>query len=180
MVPGLVSQSSLFSWKQYESIQVIYLDTIEKFQQDNRLFKDRELFDLLKAWNICLRAKNDEQRYKTFQALVADSIVSISNVVNLILFLIHSEVDCNAVYIGEIKFLPIDCEGARRLWGEDNLSRISETFSSNDKTLNQSQRATAVALKYVIDNKFDPVACDNEHQITFIKEWARQNPSNSI
>lgn len=180
MVPGLVSQSSLFSWKQYESIQVIYLDTIEKFQQDNRLFKDRELFDLLKAWNICLRAKNDEQRYKTFQALVADSIVSISNVVNLILFLIHSEVDCNAVYIGKIKFLPIDCEGARRLWGEDNLSRISETFSSNDKTLNQSQRATAVALKYVIDNKFDPVACDNEHQITFIKEWARQNPSNSI
>ena len=85
----------------------------------------------------------------------------------------------NAVYIGDIKFLPIDCAGAMRLWGEGNLSRISETFSANDKILNQSQRATAVALKYVIDNKFDPVVCDNEHQITFIKEWAKQNANNS-
>lgn len=178
-VPGLISQSSLFSWRQYESIQVIYLDTIEKFQQDNRLFRDRELFDLLRAWNICLLAKNDEQRYKVFQTLIADSLSSISNVKNLTLFLTLSEVHFNVVYIGEIKFLPIDCVGAKRLWGERNLRRISETFSANKKTLNLTQRATAEALKYVIDNKFDPVACDNEHQISFIKEWAKRNPGSS-
>ena len=85
----------------------------------------------------------------------------------------------NVVYIGEIKFLPIDCVGAKRLWGERNLRRISKTFSANKKTLNLTQRATAEALKYVIDNKFDPVACDNEHQISFIKEWAKRNPGNS-
>lgn len=176
----LISQRSLFSWEQYEFMQVIYLDTIEKFQQDNRLCKDREFFDLLRAWNICLRAKNDEQRYKTFQALIAVSLRSISNVKNVILFLTLSEVYFKAVNVGEIKFLPIDCAGARRLFGEENLGRISETFSANNQTLNLSQRATAVALKYVIDNKFDSVVCDNEHQILFIKEWAKQNPSNSI
>lgn len=179
IVPSQISQSSLFSWGQYEALQAIYLNKIEKYQQCNRLFADREFFDLLRAWNICLLAKNDEQRYKTFQTAVADCLKSISNVINLTLFLTQSEVHFNAVYIGDIKFLPIDCAGAMRLWGEGNLSRISETFSANDKILNQSQRATAVALKYVIDNKFDPVVCDNEHQITFIKEWAKQNANNS-
>ena len=175
MLSNPISQSSLFSWEQYESMQVIYLDTIEKFQQDNRLFKDREVFDLLRAWNICLRAKDDEQRYETFQTLIAGDLRSISNVVNLTLFLTLSEAHFAAVNVGEIKFLPIDYAGVRRLWGEENLRRISETFSANTQVLNLSQRATAVALKYVIDNKFDPVICDSVHQISFIKEWAKQS-----
>lgn len=176
---NVITQSSLFSWIQYETLQKIYLDAIEAYQKADCLFADAELFDLLRAWNICLLAKNDGQRYNTFKHLIASSLSSISNVVKLIVFMTQSEVRTAAVYIGGIKFLPIDCTGAMHLFGDANLRRISETFSANDKILNQSQRVTAVALKYVIDNKFDPVVCDNEHQITFIKEWAKQNANNS-
>lgn len=174
-VPELITQSSVFSREQYESLQIIYLDAIEKYQREDRLFADKEFFDLMRAWNISLLAKNDEQRYRVFQTLIADSLRAISNVVKLIVFITKSEVRLEAVHIGEIKFLPIDCAGAMRLFGEENLQRISETFSTNDKMLNQSQRATAKALEYAIDKKYDPVACDNKHQILFIKEWVRQN-----
>lgn len=174
--PDFIVQSSLFSWSQYEALQSIYLDIIEKYQKDGNLFADVEMFDLLRAWNICLRAKNDERRYATFQSLISGSLSSISNVQKLIVFVNQSEVRFgDALHIGEVKFLPVDCPGAARLWGKDNLERISATFSSNSSILNPSQRAFAKALQYVIDNNFDPVLCDNEHQISFIKHWLQSD-----
>ena len=173
---NVITQSSLFSWSQYEALQKIYLDAIEAYQRADRLFADAELFDLLRAWNICLCAKNDERRYATFQSLISGSLSSISNVQKLIVFVNQSEVRFgDALHIGEVKFLPVDCPGAARLWGKDNLERISATFSSNSSILNPSQRAFAKALQYVIDNNFDPVLCDNEHQISFIKHWLQSD-----
>ena len=177
IMPDLISQSSLFSSGQYESLQVIYLDTIEKYQEKHRLFVDKECFDLMKAWNICLLAKDDRYRYETFQSLLGDSLGSISNVLKLIVFITKSEVrfgDALEMKNG-IRFLPIDCSGALRLFGERLLNRISDTFSSNYDSLSLSQKATAKALKYVIENKFDPNACDDDHQISFIREWVRKD-----
>lgn len=169
---NVITQSSLFSWRQYELLQNIYLDAIEAYQKADRLFADAELFELLRAWNICLRAKNDTLRYATFQSLVSGSLGSMSNVLKLIVFVVQSEVRFgDAVQIGEIKFLPIDCPGALRLFGKENLECISKTFADNYDSLGSSQRAFAKALQYVIDNKFDPVFCDNEHQISFIRDW---------
>ena len=170
--PDVITQSSLFSWSQYEALQNIYLDAIEAYQKVDRLFADAELFELLRAWNICLRAKNDTLRYATFQSLVSGSLGSISNVSKLIVFVVQSEVRFgDAVQIGEIKFLPIDCPGSLRLFGKENLECISKTFADNYDSLGSSQRAFAKALQYVINNKFDPAFCDNEHQISFIRDW---------
>ena len=178
--PTVITQSSLFSWRQYEALQNIYLDAIEAYQKSGRLFADAELFDLLRAWNICLLAKNDKQRYATFQSVISGSLGSMSNILKLIVFVVQSEVRFgDAVQIGEVRFLPIDCLGALRLFGKENLERISVTLADNYNALESSQKAFAKALQYVIDNKFDSDLCDNEHQISFIRDWVhRQSISN--
>ena len=172
----LMPQSSFFSWEQYEALQDVYLDEIEKFGKEDCLFVDKEFFDLMRGWNICLIAKNDDRRYANLRSILKSRLLVLSNVVKLIPFITQSEVRFgDAVQIGEAKFLPIDCSGALRLFGKELLSCMNETLSTNKGVLNATQRATARALEFVVEKDFDETLCDNAHQLSMIREWMNKN-----
>ena len=81
------------------------------------------------------------------------------------------------VQIGEVKFLPIDCRGVQRFFGKELLVSMSETFSRNEGALDMTQRATARALKFVIENDFSDELCGDTQQISMIQEWVSHNDS---
>ena len=163
-------RSTLFDGNKYKQLQDIYLDAIEDYQTKNKVLDDREFFDLMRGWNICLLAKNDEERYLKLQGLFESSVGSISNVAKLIWFISQTKDQIDArTQIDAVNFLPIDAKGALRLFGRNLLEKMSTTLSSNMYALDINQRATAFALQYIIDNSFSEDKCTNEQQIAHIR-----------
>ncbi len=166
-------RSALFSVEQYEKLEGVYLDVIEKMQQDSGLFDDIEFFDLMRAWNICLIHKNDQARYVSMRNLIKKNVDVVSCVVQLLPFVSVSEARLSQdIEINGVKFLPMDVEGALRLFGTDLLETMSETLARNIVMLTPSQVLSCHALQYVIKHKFAKDKSSWECQVEAVKSMS--------
>lgn len=170
---GFAVRSALFSVEQYEKLEGVYLDAIEKLQQEDELFDDIEFFDLMRGWNICLIHKSDPARYVSMRKLIKKNVGVASCAVQLLPFVSVSEVHLSQdIEINGTKFLPIDVEGAKRLLGVDLLKAISVTLEKNIAMLAPSQVLSCHALQYLIEHRFAEEKSSLECQVEAVKSMS--------
>lgn len=162
----------MFSDEQYEELVDLYLDAIEELQSKDKVFDDPCYLDLVRAWNISLIRREDDNRYNKFRQLIETSLGSIANILKLRLFYIRSVIDAGdgEEIVDGVYFTGVDLKSVERIFGLQLLrtmaARLNEAFTS----LSLDDKILSAALTFVVMMDLDSKKCSAEQQFEYLRD----------
>jgi len=159
----------IFTCSDYTAFMDLYLDEVVKLHERGCLMSSPVFFDLMRAWNITLKRKKDNDRYDTMRRTLEPAFKDVANVKKILPFLERSEVKFReGIVIENCTFYGIDVNAVKVLWGGRLLQVMSQTLTQ-DKNLPIRIKLLSYALEFVLQHDLDENQCSFEKQVEYVR-----------
>ena len=160
----------IFTRLEYEGLVDLYLDNIEILQREDKVFSSHAFFDLMRGWNMSLRHRNDQERYRRMRCAIFPSLSNIENVKRMKPLYERSVVEYgDGVVINGKSFLGIDIEFCKRFFGMILVRKIEKVLSTT-QGLSDEMQMLACALGFAVEHNLDDKICVFEAQVDYVKK----------
>ena len=165
---------ALFSHKEYDTLCKMFLERIERFQQEGRLVGHVEFRDLFHCWRKLLREYNDTSLNERFKAACLPMTQDVKAINDMTRFFCDDNTPIDPVDL----IVAIRLDDLSDAFGTNGVKAIRTTLEKEPKLREYTYKAL-VALRWALKQKRNKKPYGKDDQMNCFKELYTQEPIKS-